>query len=558
MRTLVTCDQARELDAATRRALEVTSIQLMEKASLRLWDALRKRIGELPALSEKGSGLKIAALCGHGDNGGDALAMLRHAYSAGFANLAAVVSARGAGETAQAQARSLSAAGIPILRWSEDAGPRDLLESADLVLDGILGTGARGAAAGEAAEMIQALNRLGNGGVAASCRAFRPHIASVDLPSGLGDAWSEGMPRVQADSTLSLEPAKAICLTPEGRQACGALVSVGDVFPEALVSGKSAIGTIGAIGTLEPADLDRLAPIVGDSSYKTSRGRLAIFAGSEGTLGAAQLCARGALASGAGYITLYVDDALYPLAAPALESVIVKPLSGLGGIPACDAILVGPGWGRGAGRERLLSAILGSGTPAILDADAIRLLAARPELASAAKAPCALTPHPGEFSALAKAFRSGGEEGSPFLQSLGGVCEATGMLTLYKSSLSWIASPGGSFAVWEGLTPELGTAGSGDVLAGLFAGSAAVSLAARSAASLAKGAEKRGELAAQGVGEALRGAAFCAVVAHGLAGRRLARGKGWFGAADLTSECALLMREVSRREAPPPDNRRRT
>jgi NAD(P)H-hydrate epimerase len=540
MRTLVTCDQARELDAATRRTLAVTSIQLMEKASLRLWDALRKRIGELPDLSAKGCGLKVVALCGHGDNGGDALAMLRHAYSAGYANLAAVVSAREAGETTQAQARSLSAAGIPILSWSEEADARRLLESADLVLDGVLGTGARGAAAGEAAEMIQALNCLGNSGGGASGQTSRPHIASVDLPSGLGDAWREVMPCVMADSTLSLEPAKAICLTPGARPACGAIINVGDVFPEALVGGKSSIGRI------EPADLDRLAPAIGDSCYKSSRGRLAIFAGSEGALGAAQLCARGALASGAGYITLYVEDKLYPLAAPALESVIVKPLSGLDGIPACDAILAGPGWGREADRENLLAAILGSSTPAILDADALRLLAARPELASAAKAPCALTPHPGEFAALEKAFRNG-LEGLPFLQSLGEVCEATGMLTLYKSSLSWIASPKGDFAVWEGLTPELGTAGSGDVLAGLFAGSVAVSLAAA-----------RGEKAARDAGEALRGAALCAVAAHGLAGRRLACERGWFGAADLAAECALIMREASRRETPPPDNRSRT
>jgi NAD(P)H-hydrate epimerase len=535
MKTLVTCAQARELDAAARKALALSSLQLMEKASLRLWDALRARIAGLPALSGKGGVLRIVALCGRGDNGADALAMLRHAYSAGFSCLHAIVSAREPGETQRTQASSLASAGVPILSWSAEAEALALLEGADLVLDGILGTGANGAAAGEAAAMIDALNNLGKSGGAAPGAAARPHIASIDLPSGLGDGWSSGMPCVQADSTLSLEPAKAPCFSPEARQACGMMIPVDDVFPAALVSKND------AISLLEAADLDLLAPIVGDAEYKTSRGRLAIFAGAEGSLGAAQLCAKAAIASGAGYITLYVDDPLYPLAAPALESVIVKPLSGIAGVPAGDAILVGPGWGRGAGRKDLLAAILASGTPAILDADAIRILAENPGLASTAKAPCALTPHPGEFAALGMAF-PGGREGEPFLQALAGASRATGMLTLHKSSLTWIAEPEGSLAVWEGLTPELGTAGSGDVLAGLFAGLAAANLAARSTSGGAKPARQ----APQSAGEALRGAARCAVVAHGLAGRRLARERGWFGAADLAEECALIMRGASR------------
>ncbi len=538
MKPLVTCGQAKELDASTREALAVTSIQLMEKASLRLWDSLRGRIAGLPELSAKGFDLKIVALCGHGDNGGDALAMLRHAYSAGFRSLAAIVSAREAGETSRMQARSLAAAKVPIFQWSESADIKALLEGADLVLDGILGTGTKGAAAEEAAEMIRALNGLRKPEDAIPRPGTWPHITAIDLPSGLGDGWQAGMPCVNADTTLGLEPAKAICFAPGARPACGRIIQVEDVFPEPLVRESA------AMGLLEPSDLERLAPAVGDAGYKTSRGRLAIFAGSEGALGAALLCAKAALAAGAGYITLYVDDALYPLAAPVLESVIVKPLKGLDAIPACDAILVGPGWGRGAGREELLEAILASGTPAILDADALRILAGRPELASAAKSPCALTPHPGEFAALERAFGSG-REGGPFLAALSEVSRGSGMLTIYKSSLTWIAGDEGDLAVWEGLTPELGTAGSGDVHAGLFAGLAAVSFAARSA----NGRGASGSHASQSAGDALRGAAQCAVVAHGLAGRRLAREKGWFGAADLVDECALLMRGASRAES---------
>ena len=536
MKTLLTGEQSGSLDAATRGTLALEPVQLMEKASLRIWDAFRLHISADPGLSKKDRNLRIVALCGKGDNGGDALAILRHAFSAGFTNLAAVVSGRESSPSALKQAKSLEAAGFHLVAWdgNDEEGMLDMLSGADIVLDGVLGTGLKGAATGEAKAMIDCLGRAG-------LKAGAPIVASIDLPSGAGEGWMPGFPCVKADLSFCLEPVKAACYLPEIRPLCGTLVPVADVFPEILAERHR------ELRLLEGSDLALLQAPVDKTGYKMSRGRLAIFAGSKGAIGAAQLCARAALASGAGYVTLYVDEELYPLLAPVLESVIVKTLLGKPALGAFDAILAGPGWGQGPGRLELLAHLIDSPLPLILDADAIRLIAEKPELLSGRKAACAATPHPGEFSALvdamagaparAPASAPSADESSALSpwEAMGRVSEAYNLLAVIKSHVTWVVSPGGRRWVWEGMTPELGTAGSGDVLAGLFAGIAA----GRSAEMKRKAGKDRQD--AGNMKTALEEAACMAVIAHGLAGRALADSKGWFQASDLVEECSSLL-----------------
>jgi len=522
MKALVTCERSKMLDAATKDIFALSELQLMEKASLRLWDSLEAFIAERCGTDK---GCAITALCGKGDNGGDALAMLRHAYSSGYSNLRAIISARELSESCGKQAGSLSSCGIKPLIWNvaDASALLSLLGEAEIILDGISGTGLAGPAGGEAREMIELLNesrRKKAGGT----------VVAIDLPSGLSDDWKDGYPTIAADLTLALEPAKIVCYLPQARPLCGAMRIVGDVFPSTLIEKNS------SAEILDKADIAALQSPLPAESYKMSRGRVAIFAGSRGTAGAAMLCAKAALASGAGYVTLYVDEELYPLLAPALESIIVKPLASRQAIPPVyDTILAGPGWGQGEGRVELLGSILESGIPAVLDADAIRQLAAHPDLKRHKGNPTILTPHPGEFAALAEGGGIAADE-APYL-ALEKLCGLYDRLIVLKSSTTLIASPSGRRAIWDGMRPELGTAGSGDVLAGLMAGisSSNIALLHRSAGPEGRDDEE------ETVDEALFPAAECAVAVHGNAGARLAKSKGWFEASDLMEECSLLL-----------------
>ncbi len=364
--------------------------------------------------------------------------------------------------------------------------------------------------------MIEALEALGR-------RAVHPLIASVDLPSGLNEEYEGAWPCVRADLTLALEPCKIPSYSPLGRKLCGTILPVQDVFPAGL-AGEGACGRL-----LEEGDLRRLAPAVPPHAYKSSRGRLAIFAGSDLAPGAARLCVKGAAASGAGYIILYADAKLGKALLPDVESAVLRdPESFDPGNPGCDVILAGPGWGSGPRRKELLLSIFDSGLPLVLDADALRILALHPELAVGRPGLRLLTPHPGEFEAF---FAKGIPCPGTFRERLAELSARLGSAILLKGHVSWIFD-GDQVRVWDGMRPELGVAGSGDVLAGLAAGILASYRASGAATDRSEGL--------------LLDAASCAVIVHAMAGKRLAVEKGWFEAQDLPAVCAKILHSYAR------------
>jgi Predicted sugar kinase len=549
VKRLVSCAESRKLDIATQKLFELDALFLMEKASLRMWDCLLRHIESSPSLSSKGRDVKILALCGKGNNAGDTLAMLRHARSAGFTTLQAIISSQTLSPSAEVQKGFIQTAGIPCFTWGDlnEEERLCLYAEADIVLDGILGIGIQGAARGEALEMIELTTKLRNSESAkfskntatpktsaASDKKDRALVVSVDIPSGLGDTWTKLFPAVYSDLSLCLEPIKEICFAPSARSHCGSIVNAGEIFPRDLIMNA------GTNSLLEESDLESLLDPISPESYKMSRGRLAIFAGSLGSAGAAFLCVKAAFAAGAGYIYLYVDKDLYPLLASSAESIILRPWGADTEFPDCDIVLAGPGWGTGEERIRVLQT-LGAceDRPIILDADAIRLFAKQPGLCNSFTSPCALTPHPGEYRDLGKSLGIRDEE--PFPLFIDKLAKSVNALMLAKSHITWIQGKNARF-VWEGMTPELGVAGSGDVLAGLFAG-----LLARKIARLREIGKKKA-LSRQDIERSMEEAACAAVIAHGSAGRRLAEQSGWFNASQLIEACALVLHNNNNRK----------
>jgi yjeF C-terminal region, hydroxyethylthiazole kinase-related len=497
MRALVSCAEARRLDAATQSVASLQPLLLMEDAAIGIW---RKLEPLAEACGGAGREKTLLALCGPGNNGGDALAALRLARFAGLTKLAAVC-VRAPGELAAIHAASLRKLGIPLVDWNDEPDAcRALVDGASLILDGLSGTGLSGALRESSASLIDLAN-------AATLRSgFR--IASIDLPSGLSDSYAAGWPLIHATWTLSIEPRKACLYYPAIREASGEIIPVEGVFPA-----DSSIAASASL--LEEEDLRRLAPLPPRSAYKGTRGRVAVFAGSIGASGAAALSSRACLAAGAGIVSLFASPELYPIVAPMLEAVMVKPEAGRPADLASnyDALLVGPGWGRGESRAAMLAEILESGIPAVLDADAIALYRGLRDSGLKRRGPLVLTPHPGEFFAL-----TGIESGRSLANPPACLLEAAASLDatiVLKSQVSWIASPSGELAVWDGNEAGLGTAGSGDVLAGLCAG-----LLARAPAF---------------------DAARAAVIAHGLAGRAARAERGWFEAPALIEVSARIL-----------------
>jgi ADP-dependent NAD(P)H-hydrate dehydratase / NAD(P)H-hydrate epimerase len=512
--SLVACSEAARLDAATSLESAIPPILLMEDASLRLWDAIE------PIARARGAGTAgfLLAVCGPGNNGGDALAVLRHARFAGLARIAAIL-AREPGEQAAVFAVSLKAIGVRVVDWGSDRSAcLSLFDEASLILDGLSGSGLSGSLREPQASLLEAANAVAGRGRAA--------IASIDLPSGLSDAYQASWPLTKATWTFSVEPRKACIYFPIARGNCGEIIPIRGVFPC-----DSAFAQCARL--LGKEDLPALAPLPEASAYKGSRGRVAVFAGSEGASGAAVLSSRACLAAGAGLVSLFASRELFPIVAPMLEGVMVKREPEAFDASRYDAVLAGPGWGRGSDRRERLAALLGAGLPIVLDADAIYLFRELVDSGMKPNAPVILTPHPGEFSALT-GVDAGKVLSSP-ATALAPAARELGAVIILKSHVTWIASPSGELAVWDGMECGLGTAGSGDVLAGLAAGLLARAHAARIPRSRAE------EETTSSAADPAFAAARAAVVAHGVAGRRARAERGWFEAGAIIEEAAKVL-----------------
>jgi NAD(P)H-hydrate epimerase len=397
------------------------------------------------------------------------------------------------------------ALGLMILRFPADAARvKELLAGAAWLVDGLAGTGLTGAARAP----LDALIRLVN--------ASPGRVLAVDLPSGVGDAFRQGFPAVEAELTLTIGLPKQCLYMPLVRPFCGRIAVVPGVFPRELAEAPDIPGQM-----LDEEAWQDLLPLPRDA-HKGRRGHLAVFAGAEGTTGAAWLASTAAARSRAGLVTLFLDRSLYASAWRRFQSVMVRPMDwGFpGGVPAgrFSALLAGPGWGLGAERAEHLGRLLALDLPGVLDADGITLLSRMPAPRLGGR--WVLTPHPGEFSRLA-----GLEvpqllaDPLPPLLSCSARLEA---VILLKGSCSFVASPDGRYWILDGMNPALATGGSGDVLAGIIGGLAAGGLEPLAAARLG-------------------------VLLHARAGELAYRERGYFVAEDLLPYISLAVKD--RRDA---------
>jgi NAD(P)H-hydrate epimerase len=421
---------------------------------------------------------RITVAAGRGNNAADALVMLRYWILSGMADIAsciAIVSKLSPNDEANpcSQAvRSLQKMNVRVASWygdvTESAGmfAEDALCNADLIIDGIAGTGLSGALSGTPEEMVKAINGIKHG---KDSPAERPFVVSVDVPSGLSDEWRPGMPILESDATLALEPRKLCLYNPPARIYSGHILPAGGVFPPELTA-LLAKGNGGA-ELFCWDNVQRFFPAIRPDAYKHERGTAEIYAGAAGTAGAAIIAARGAQAAGAGLVRLVVDDELYPAMAGRAGGIMAAPLSAVlnDGRFTGDAVLLGPGWGKGPDRAGIVEKTLERekrGTPVILDADAIALAKD-----AGFHRHVILTPHPGEFAQWADiSMEEVLDNPWPALHRL---AERKKAVIILKGHVITVTSFDGRRSIIDGMTPALSAGGSGDLLAGFCAALAA-------------------------------------------------------------------------------------
>ncbi|GHV63514.1 bifunctional NAD(P)H-hydrate repair enzyme Nnr [Spirochaetia bacterium] len=482
---LLSAASARALDQEASASWGLEPFALVEAAGRRCAQVLT---AALPCLFPAGvSGTpnrdapRIVGFAGSGSNAADAMVLLRSLLLSGYADaersLLVINKVPAVGEhNPRSEAfRSLVKMEVPVLVWEnapwDSAVLSDCLKTADLIIDGIAGTGLEGPLRGQAAEMARAINKLKKTGHTAQNLSL--FIVSIDVPSGISDSWKPGMPIVEADAVLAIEPLKLCLFRPAARPYGGIILPVGEIFPSRLIAQF-------CTAELIAWDYARaLIPRVNKTAYKYERGVAEIRAGSPDTPGAARIAARGAQAAGAGLVRLVVDQAIHPILAVNAGGVMVAAIAANGGDTAVagggdsrfnpDAILLGPGWGKSPDREIMLRRALekeAAGIPLILDADAILLAKDQVFHGNAL-----LTPHPGELAAYAGVSKDEIlADPAPLLLRLAAEKNAH---FLFKSHVMYAASPAGRLSIIDGMAPVLGMGGTGDLLAGFCTGIAA-------------------------------------------------------------------------------------
>jgi len=210
-------------------------------------------------------------------------------------------------------------------------------------------------------------------------------------------------------------------------------------------------------------------PMTSDDANKHTRGHALIFGGYPMT-GATRMAARAAARAGAGLTTIAVPEVALPIYSASLTSIMVRPIVTpddfvhLLNRSQFSAWLIGPG--AGADKETLSRtlAMLGTGCPTVIDADAITVFQDNPSaLDRAINGPCVLTPHDGEFR---RVFDPAGDK----LTRTRAAAKRSGAVVVLKGSDTVIAAPDGNAIINTNAPATLATAGSGDVLGGIILG----------------------------------------------------------------------------------------
>jgi len=437
-------------------------------------------------------GTRVVVLAGSGDNGGDAL------YAGALlARRGVAVTAITAGPKAHpGGTAALRAAGGRVIAQADPTDSADLMNGADLIIDGLLGIGGRGGLR----EPFAGLARQ-----AARARQAGATVVAVDLPSGIdADTGAVDGPAVRADVTVTFGAIKPGLLIDPGAGHAGAVELVDIGLGPYLKDGPCARAP-------QRDDIRELLPRPGAESDKYRRGVLGLLAGSERFTGAALLATGGAVHGGAGMVRVVTANLAAVLVRQAWPETVVTvyPDEGdwdlIGSVGRVQAWVAGPGMGTGQGAVARLAAVLGTDLPVLVDADGLTILSQVKGLLPRS-APTLITPHAGELARLLGTDAASVE--ARRLEHARRAAGELGVTVLLKGSTTIIAPPGASgearhepVLVNPTGTPWLATAGSGDVLSGLV-----------------------GALLAQRLEPAQAGLA--AAYLHGLAGRLAATGTG--------------------------------
>jgi ADP-dependent NAD(P)H-hydrate dehydratase / NAD(P)H-hydrate epimerase len=468
---ILTASEMRSTDQVTTDHFGISPLELMEHAGRAV---ARFVLRELPQYR------RIVVLCGKGNNGGDGLAAARHLAQAGCT---ATVVMLGDPTQLHGEVKTMldQLPSVPIGIQQEADLYRDpckpLLDSAQLFLDAVLGTGFR-----------PPMRDLAIAGRNLLEHYSRVPVVAIDLPSGWeADSRAFSAPGVyRADAVITFTAPKLAhisglltrgVLTLPGNLQQGPIVVAPIGSPSAAIESATGLTWAGTAKTI--TDRPRSA-----DSNKGRFGHVLVIGGARGKSGAPCMSSVAALRSGAGLVTAAVAQSILPTVAAVtpelmthallegphgeissrnLEATLLEPI-----LEKKSVIAIGPGLGQ---EQEAVNFFLGllerTRVPMVIDADALNALAAHPGKLDGRGRLLVLTPHPGEMARLAGLTIQQVEADR---EGLARQFATTHSVTLVlKGWRTIIAHPDGRIAINTTGNPGMAKGGSGDILTGIVA-----------------------------------------------------------------------------------------
>jgi NAD(P)H-hydrate epimerase len=373
----------------------------------------------------------------------------------------------------------------------------------NVIVDGILGTGIKGAVKGFYAEVIEFIN---------AASAAGKNVLAIDIPSGInGDTGFHEGPCIRAEVTVTMGFPKEGLLRGDALNFVGRLEVVDIGIPEEVIRDAESRAEL-----LAQKEMSALMPRRKRISHKGDYGRVSVLAGSRGLTGAATMVCSSAMRAGSGLVFLGIPESLNPILEVKLTETMTVPLDEtpegtvaysakakiLKWLAECTNAVIGPGISTHLETARLVQEILREAkTPLLIDADGLNCLQGKAELLRNYPAPLILTPHPGEMSRLT------GLETREILDDpwkvAGEYAREWGAIVVLKGAETVIADVDGSLYINIAGDAGMASGGMGDVLSGVIASLVGQGLKPIDAAKLGTfvhgrageiGVEKKGQL----------------------------------------------------------------
>lgn len=511
---LPTPNQMKQIDDIAINEYKIPGMILMENAALHVVKAAKDML-------RKYNFKKVAIIAGKGNNGGDAFAVARHLMEHYDVTVVSVAKPDEVSRDSSIFLNIVNSLNANITYCTGSDSLKDVInivESSDLIIDGIFGTGIHGDITNFYADVIRAINESGK------------KIISVDIPSGInGETGQVCNVAVRADKTVTFSLPKVGLYQFPGREYAGDIVIADIGIPSIAIEKANTLGELLDDDFINPHIVRRPK-----DGHKGTFGRVLIITGSEGMTGAGVLSALSAFKAGSGLVYLAVPESFASIYSVTIPEAITLPLKDKGGAisdkatkflinkaQTMDAVVIGPGLSTKPKIEKLVNDFVENcQTPLIIDADALNVL--NHKVLQKRTNPAVITPHPGEFARLCNCDildiqKDRVNKAIEYSKKMNVICVLKGAGTV-------IACPDGKYYINSTGHHSLAVAGAGDVLAGMI-----------------------GSFLGQGLSTEM--AACMGVFIHGKCGEMLAQknnGQAGYRASELCSVIPSVVGELKR------------